>query len=152
MREGQSLRIMPSPKSSPIDRYLADITHPQARKTLARLRAQLRKLLPRATEIISYGMPAFRLEDGKVAAGFAFFGKNCGYYPHSGNIVSRLTALTDLLDGYKTSSGGVRFPPDRPLPLAVVKALVAARLDEVGQSASPARSRERAKLKPSRGR
>jgi uncharacterized protein YdhG (YjbR/CyaY superfamily) len=113
---------------TPIDEYLAGISDPAAQKTLTTLRGQLRKLLPTATETISYGMPAFRMESGKVAAGFAFFGKNCGYYPHSGNIVP---ALKKLLASFKTSTGAVSFPPDRPLPAPVVKALVNARLKEI---------------------
>lgn len=114
---------------NPIDAYLEAIANPEAKKTLTALRGQLRSLLPTATETISYGMPAYRMENGKVAAGFAFSGRNCGYYPHSGNIVP---GLKHLLDGYKTSAGAVSFPPDRPLPKAVVKALVNARLEELG--------------------
>lgn len=114
--------------AGPIDAYLAAIGNAAARATLTRLRAQLRQLLPTATETISYGIPAFRLPNGKVVAGFAFFGKNCGYYPHSGNIVPQLGAL---LDGRKTSPGGISFAPDAPLPKNLVTALVRARLAEI---------------------
>ena len=113
---------------SPIDAYLARVQNPAARATLTRLRTQLRDLLPTATETISYDMPAFRLPNGKVAAGFAFFGKNCGYYPHSGNVIPKLGAL---LDRYKTTKGGITFPPDAPLPQKIVRALVRTRLAEL---------------------
>ncbi len=113
---------------SPIDGYLARIENADARATLTRLCAQLRELLPTSTETISYDMPAFRLPNGKVAAGFAFFGKNCGYYPHSGGVVPKLGAL---LDGYKTTKGGITFPPDAPLPKKTVSALVQTRLAEI---------------------
>ncbi len=93
----------------PIDAYLARLENPVARATLTRLCIQLRELLPTATETISYDMPAFRLPTGKVAAGFAFFGKSCGYYPHSGNVVPKLGAL---VAGYKTTKGGIAFAPD----------------------------------------
>lgn len=116
--------------ASPIDAYLASIEHAGARAVLTRLCAQLRELLPAATETIRYGMPAFRLPNGKVAAGFAFFGKNCGYYPHSGGVVPKLGAL---LDGYKTTKGGITFPPDAPLPKKIVRALVRARITEIAE-------------------
>lgn len=115
---------------TPIDTYLARVSHPRARRTLAALRAQLAKLLPTATETLSYGMPAFRLPNGKVAAGFAFFSKHCGYYPHSGNVVAR---VKPLLAGFRTTAGGVTFPPERPLPAAAVRALVAARLEDLAR-------------------
>lgn len=113
---------------NPIDVYLEALENPAARKTLTTLRNQLRRLLPKATETISYGMPAYRMENGKVAAGFAFSGRNCGYYPHSGNIVPK---LKDVLGDYKTTPGAVSFPPERPLKADVVKLLVRARLEEI---------------------
>ncbi len=109
------------PTRTPIDEYLSAIENPIARANLTKLRGQLRKLLPKAEETISYKMPAFRLPGGKVAAGFAFFGKNCGYYPHSGSVVPQLRAL---VEGYKTSKGGLTFPPEKQLPLEFVRALV----------------------------
>jgi uncharacterized protein YdhG (YjbR/CyaY superfamily) len=139
--------------ATPIDDYLAKIANPAAKKALTALRSQLKKLLPRAAEELSYGMPAFRLENGKVAAGFAFFGRSCGYYPHSGNVVRK---VRKELAGYDTSVGGVKFPPDKPLPQAAVKALVKARLAEIAR-AKPARKRatkapasRRAKRAPAR--
>lgn len=129
---------------SPIDAYLAGIEDVTARATLTRLRAQLRELLPTATETISYDMPAFRLPNGKVAAGFAFFGKNCGYYPHSGGVVPKLGAL---LDGYKTTNGGITFPPDAPLPKKIVSALVRARLDEIAEKEPAAKKTKTATAK-----
>ena len=114
-----------------IDSYLAQLRNPAAKKSLTALRAQLKGLLPTATETISYGMPAFRLESGKVAAGFAFFGKRCGLYPHSGNVIPK---LGKQLAGYQTSTGGITFAPEAPLPLSVVKAVVKLRLQEIAQA------------------
>jgi uncharacterized protein YdhG (YjbR/CyaY superfamily) len=116
--------------AGPIDAYLARIENATARATLTQLRVQLRELLPTATETISYDMPAFRLPNGKVAAGFAFFGKSCGYYPHSGGVIPKLGAL---LDGYKATKGGITFPPDAPLPKKFVSALVRTRLAEIAE-------------------
>ena len=111
----------------PIDAYLASVDDPAAKKTLGALRMQLRKLLPEATETLSYKMPAFKV-DGNAVAGFAFFKTHCSYFPFSGSVVP---ALKSELDGYATSKGGVTFPPDAPLPVKLVKKLVEARLAEI---------------------
>lgn len=116
--------------ASPIDAYLAGLKNAAARASLTQLCAQLRELLPEATETMSHDMPAFRHPSGKVAAGVAFFGKSCGYYPHSGGVIPMLGAL---VDGYKTTKGGLTFPPDASLPKKVVSSLVHARLAEIGE-------------------
>jgi uncharacterized protein YdhG (YjbR/CyaY superfamily)/uncharacterized protein YndB with AHSA1/START domain len=124
----------------PIDAYLASLDDPAAKKTLGALRMQLRKLLPGATETISYRMPTFKV-DGNAVAGFAFFKTHCGYYPFSGGVVP---ALKSELDGYSTSKSGVTFPPDKPLPAKLVKTLVQARLAEIAtQAKKPAAARKK---------
>ncbi len=125
----------------PIDAYMASVNDPVARKTLGALRLQLRKLLPGATETISYRMPAFKV-DGNVVAGFAFFKNHCGYYPFSGSVVP---ALKSELEGYSTSKSGVTFRPDKPLPAKLVKRLVQARLAELATGGKkPAAARKNA--------
>ncbi|MHA7630143.1 DUF1801 domain-containing protein [Corallococcus sp. M7] len=114
-----------------IDAYLASVPDPAAKKTLTALRTQLRKLLPKATETISYQMPTFKV-DGSAVAGFAFFKNHCGYYPFSGGVVP---AMASELEGYATSKSGVTFPPDEPLPAKLVKKLVQARLAEIATRA-----------------
>ena len=127
----------------PIDAYLASVGDPVARKTLGALRLQLRKLLPGATETISYRMPAFKV-DGDVVAGFAFFKNHCGYYPFSGSVVP---ALKSELEGYSTSKSGVTFRPDQPLPAKLVKRLVQARLAELATGGKkPAAARKNARV------
>ncbi|NOK07519.1 SRPBCC domain-containing protein [Corallococcus exercitus] len=122
-----------------IDAYLASLQDPAAKKTLGALRTQLRKLLPKATESITYQMPTFKV-DGSAVAGFAFFKNHCGYYPFSGSVVP---ALKSELDGYATSKSGVTFPPDQPLPAKLVKTLVRARLAEIAtRGKKPAAARK----------
>lgn len=132
-----------SREPQPIDEYLADVKDPVARKTLSALRQQLRKLLPGATETISYRMPAFRV-DGDVVAGFAFFKNHCGFYPFSGSVVP---ALKVELDGYTTSKSGVTFRPDEPLPAKLVKRLVEVRLAQLATGAKkPAAVKKNARV------
>jgi uncharacterized protein YdhG (YjbR/CyaY superfamily) len=111
-----------------VDDYLAKLEAPK-RATLQTVRETLRALLPEAEEVISYGMPAFRL-DGRVIAGFAAFKNHLAYLPHSGSVLSQ---LQDDLAGYESTEGSLHFPIDKPLPKALVKKLVAVRLGELKQ-------------------
>lgn len=112
----------------PHDAYLATRPDDQ-RACLGQLRGLLGRLLPEAHEVMSYAMPGYRIGN-KVVAGYAGFARNCGYYPHSGNIVSGfaddLTAL-----GFHWSRGGVLFTPSCPLPEDLVARLVTARKAEL---------------------
>jgi uncharacterized protein YdhG (YjbR/CyaY superfamily) len=118
-----------------IDEYLAQVAEPK-RATLQKLRETIRDILPDAEEVISYGMPAFRL-NGKVIAGFAAFKNHLAYLPHSGSVFAE---LRDDLAGYASTEGSLHFPIDKPLPKALVKKLIAARLRQV--KSKPPRSRD----------
>lgn len=109
-----------------IDDYLAKLPEPK-RTTLQQLRQTISEILPDAEEVISYGMPAFRLK-GKVIAGFAAFKNHLAYLPHSGSV---LAELRNDLAGYASTDGSLHFPIDKPLPKALVKKLIATRLRQV---------------------
>ena len=105
------------------DVYLAGVPEP-ARGTLNKIRAAIRAAAPaEATEAIGYGMPTFRYKGALVA--FAAFSKHCSFFPMSGSV---LEAFQEELKGYETSKGTIRFPVDKPLPAALVKKLVKARI------------------------
>jgi uncharacterized protein YdhG (YjbR/CyaY superfamily) len=63
-----------------------------------------------------------------MVAGYAGFRQHCGYYPHSGGIIPKLSQETA---GFKTSKSGILFTPDHPLPDALVMLLVEARENEI---------------------
>ena len=105
-----------------VDRYLASLDEPK-RSTLEALRRSILEVIPQAEQGISYGVPAFRVE-GKVVAGFAAFKTHLSYLPHSGSV---FPALGDELSRYKTSTGALQFPIDRPLAKALVRKLIAVR-------------------------
>jgi uncharacterized protein YdhG (YjbR/CyaY superfamily) len=109
-----------------IDDYLDGAPEPH-RSTLIELRRTLRKLLPEASEGLSYGVPAFEV-GGKAVAGYAYHKSHCGYYPHSEAV---LPVLADELTAYEWSRGTLRFPVDGPLPEALVARLVEVRLAEL---------------------
>jgi uncharacterized protein YdhG (YjbR/CyaY superfamily) len=108
-----------------VDEYLAGVPEP-ARSTLNRVRAVIRSAVPpEATEAISYRMPTFRYKGPLV--GFAAFSNHCGLYPMSPSVME---VFKDELEEFHTSKGTIRFPVDKPLPAALVKKLVKARIVE----------------------
>ena len=109
-----------------VDRYLAGIPE-GARKTLEKLRKDIRAAAPRATEHISYEMPTFKM-DGRFLVSYAAWKKHCSLYPVS---ASSLAALGEDRGKYDVNEKGtLRFPPDKPLPAALVRKVVRARLAE----------------------
>ena len=118
-----------------IDKYLAGIDEPK-RATLQKLRQTIHGIIPDAEETISYGMPAFR-QEGKVIAGFAAFKNHLAYLPHSGAVLGE---LSDDLAGYESTEGSLHFPIDQPLPRALVKKLIAARLKDIRRRSKATRA------------
>jgi uncharacterized protein YdhG (YjbR/CyaY superfamily) len=118
-----------------IDKYLAGIDEPK-RATLQKLRQTIHGIIPDAEETISYGMPAFR-QEGKVIAGFAAFKNHLAYLPHSGAVLGE---LSDDLAGYESTQGSLHFPIDQPLPRALVKKLIAARLKDIRRRSKTTRA------------
>jgi uncharacterized protein YdhG (YjbR/CyaY superfamily) len=109
-----------SPKS--VDEYLAGIPEP-ARATFNKLREAIRSAVPpEANEVISYRIPAFK--DKGVLVWFAAFSNHCSLFPTAAVI----EAFKDELKGFSTSKGTIHFPIDKPLPTALVKKLVKARV------------------------
>jgi uncharacterized protein YdhG (YjbR/CyaY superfamily) len=111
-----------------VDEYLAQVPEP-ARATLNRVRAAIRTAAPaEATEAISYGMPTFRYKGPLV--GFAAFSKHCSLFPMSSSLIE---TFKHELKGFETSKGTIRFPVDKPLPAALIKKLVKARVAQNDQ-------------------
>jgi uncharacterized protein YdhG (YjbR/CyaY superfamily) len=122
------------PKS--IDEYLAAVSDDK-RIALEKLRKSIHAAAPKAEECISYGIPAFRL-DGKPFVGFGAAAKHCAFYPMSAATVA---AHEDDLKNYDTSKGTIRFSAAKPLPAALVRKLVKARIDENRASGGKSKSR-----------
>ena len=96
-----------------------------ARRHFDQLRAAVRSAVPaEATEIISYGIPAFT-HDG-VIVWFAAFSDHCSLFPKA----SVIDAFRDELQGFSTSKGTIHFPLDKRLPVALIKRIVKARVKE----------------------
>ncbi len=115
--------------ASEIDEYLRAVDEPK-RATLQALRITILEVVPEAEQVISYRVPAFRVE-GKVVAGFAAFKEHLSYLPFSGSVLGQ---LGNELRGYTMTKSALHFPVDRPLPRTLVKKLIAVRLDEIRQA------------------
>lgn len=117
-----------------IDDYLGALPE-GPRGALTKLRAAIRAAAPRAEECISYRLPAFRHE-GRMLVGFGATAKHCAFYLMSDATVAAFQAE---LDAYDTSKGTIRFSPEEPLPAALVRKLVKARLAENAAAVPSAR-------------
>jgi uncharacterized protein YdhG (YjbR/CyaY superfamily) len=118
---------MPLAKRKPqtIDEYLAT-AKPDQRRTLAKLRKTIHAVAPKVEECISYGIPAFRL-NGRSLVFFGAWANHCSFYPGSSKTLKK---FRNDLKGFQISKGTIRFSPDNPLPLALVRKLVKARIAE----------------------
>ena len=112
----------PRPTAKNVDEYLAGLPAP-ARSALQKMRAAIRAVVPKeATEVISYGIPAFKTK--KVLIWFAGFANHCSLFPTAAVI----DEFKDELKSFTVSKGTIQFPIDKPLPLALIKRIAKARV------------------------
>ncbi len=106
-----------------VDAYLAAVPEP-ARGTLKHMRAVIRSVVPaETTEVLSYGIPTFRYKRGLVA--LAAFTNHCSFFPLGASV---LDSFKEELKEFRVSKGTLHFPLDKPLPDALVKKVVKARI------------------------
>ena len=106
--------------------YLASLPA-DARKSLQRLRRDIKAAAPGAEDCISYGLPSFRL-DGRLLVCYKAARSHCSFHPMSTTVIRAHAAD---LKPYSTSPGTVRFGPGAPLPVRLVRKLVRTRVAEL---------------------
>ena len=109
-----------------VDDYL-DTLPADRRAAVEQLRQAVRAAAPEATETIAYDMPAFRSHGGQFLVSFAAFKAHYSLFPASEAVVE---ALGDEVQPYLAGKGTIRFPADRPIPVATVTKIVRIRLAE----------------------
>ena len=110
-------------KANNVDEYISGFS-PEIQKTLELIRKTIKKAAPKAEEVISYQMPAYK-QNGMLVY-FAGYKNHTGFYPTSSGIKAFETEFTK----YKWSKGAVQFPHDKPLPLGLITKIVKYRIKE----------------------
>jgi uncharacterized protein YdhG (YjbR/CyaY superfamily) len=110
-----------------IDEYIARFPE-NTRKILGKLRSAIKKAAPGAQEVISYGMPAFKM--GKILVYYAAHENHIGFYPTA----SGIEAFKEELAAWQGGKGSVRFPINEPLPLKLISEIVTFRVAEIREA------------------
>jgi uncharacterized protein YdhG (YjbR/CyaY superfamily) len=105
-----------------IDAYVK--ANAQTAIQLKAMRIAIASAAPKAKEVISYGMPAYR--QFGILVYFAAAKKHIGFYPTSSGVAN----FKKELSGFTYSKGSVRFPLEKPLPLTLIKKIVRFRVKE----------------------
>ncbi len=106
-----------------VEEYITSFP-PAVRKLLSAMRKTIKAAAPKAEELISYQMPAYKYKG--VLVYFAAFEKHIGFYATP----TGHAAFKKELSAYKTGKGSVQFPFTEPLPLDLVKRIVQFRVKE----------------------
>ena len=105
-----------------VESYLRGVPN-EARASLEKLRQTIKSVVPEAVEVISYGIPTFKL-DGRMLVSYAAFAEHCSFFPGAGPV----DVHEDELKSFQTSKGTVRFTSTKPLSASLVKKLVKTRI------------------------
>lgn len=110
-----------------VSEYLAALP-PEARRAVARLRALIRAAAPKAVESRSYGIIGYKI-DGRPYLYCGGFNHHVALYPVT---AAMKRDHDDAIQPFQVSKGTLKFPLDKPLPVALIKRLLKTRLKEMG--------------------
>ena len=124
---------------SEIDAYIAPFP-PEVRARLEAVRQAIREEAPDAVECISYAIPTFDLA-GTHLIHFAGYARHIGLYPTRKPMI----VFADAFSRYKTATGSVQFPLNKPLPLELIREVTRFRIAELRAKAKKPRAPKAAK-------
>ena len=119
---------MTTNKPENVSAYVASFPK-EIQQVLEQIRATIKKEAPEATEVISYGMPAYQWNG--ILVYFAAFKNHIGFYATP----TGHEAFKDELAHYKTGKGSVQFPLHKPMPLDLIAKIVQFRVNENNEKA-----------------
>ena len=108
-----------------IDDYI-QLQEKEKQEGLAKIRAIIKKAAPKATEVISYSMPAFKQHG--ILVYFAASKTHYGFYPTARPIEVFKKQLDEK--GYTYSKGAIQFPIDKPFPTKLIQDIVKFRIKD----------------------
>jgi uncharacterized protein YdhG (YjbR/CyaY superfamily) len=110
-------------KPKDVNEYIASYPA-EVQSFLQEVRETIRKAAPDATEVISYGMPAFKWNG--MLVWYGAHTKHIGFYPKG----AAIEAFKKEISQYKSAKGSVQFPYDQPMPLKLISKMVKFGLEE----------------------
>ena len=125
---------MDAVKAKDVDEYIAAFPA-DVQKVMEQVRGAIKKAVPLVKEVISYGMPGFKVN--KVLVYFAGYAKHIGFYPGA----AAIAAFKEEISGYKWAKGSVQFPLGRPMPLDLITQITKFRLKEDAQEYAKRKNR-----------
>ena len=129
---------MPKTVLNAVDRYI--LAQPESvQRILTRVRGAILRAVPSADEMISYGLPTYKLQKRPVIY-FAGWKKHYSIYPSTDRLVA---ALKDELAPYEVEKGTIRFPYTEPVPTQLIYQIARFRLKEVTEPKTTAARRKR---------
>lgn len=108
-----------------VDEYIRS-QPPDVQKVLLKIRKTIIEAAPKAREVISYKMPAYKLGKGRPIVYFAAFKNHIGFFP----LPKAIEVFKDDVKDYKTSKGTVQFPLDKPIPLNLIEKIISFNVKE----------------------
>jgi uncharacterized protein YdhG (YjbR/CyaY superfamily) len=111
-----------------VNEYINQFPEDKLQKILRKMRATIRKIVPKAVETISYGIPTYKL-NGKNVVHFGGFRDHVSLFPTS----SPIPFFTKELAKYKTSKGTVQFGLDKPIPYPLIVKIVKFRVKQINE-------------------
>jgi len=111
-------------KFKTVNDYMKSL-EPEVRKTLQAVRKSIKSSAKGLEEIISYNIPAYKL-NGKAVVYIAGFKGHCSLYPMTRDIVK---TLGKKLDKFTVKGSTLQYEIGKPLPLSLVKLIVEERIN-----------------------
>ena len=118
-------KVSASPKFKTVQEYIASLP-PVAKAVVKELRQTIKQVAPTAEDMISYNMPAFKL-DGKGLIWYAAWKEHVSIYPRTRVMEEAIKELAN----YEGAKGTIKFPLDKPMPFAMIQKIIKLRMLEI---------------------